>query len=50
MLVVDDDSAVRGLLSAMLTQAGYTVAEAADGRQALAAVETLSRTSCSWTW
>ena len=39
ILVVDDDAAVRTLLCVILRNAGYTVAEAADGLQALAAVE-----------
>ena len=40
ILVVDDEAAVRSLLSVILRNSGYTVAEAGDGRQALAAVET----------
>ena len=39
ILVVDDDTAVRTLLCVILRGAGYDVAEAADGRQALTAVE-----------
>jgi CheY-like chemotaxis protein len=39
ILVVDDDSAVRTLLCVILRKAGYALAEAADGRQALAVVE-----------
>lgn len=35
VLVVDDERAIRRLLRMYLTDAGYTVAEAADGRQAL---------------
>jgi CheY-like chemotaxis protein len=35
VLVVDDDAAIRQLLQCVLDDAGYTVATAADGRQAL---------------
>lgn len=35
MLVVDDDAAIRGLLTAELRAQGYETLEAADGRQAL---------------
>jgi DNA-binding response OmpR family regulator len=35
VLVVDDDADVRTLVSALLTRAGYLVAEAPDGRAAL---------------
>ena len=35
VLVVDDEKAIRSLLRMYLTDAGYTVAEAADGRAAL---------------
>jgi len=35
ILVVDDERAIRRLLRMYLTDAGFTVAEAADGRQAL---------------
>lgn len=38
VLVVDDERAIRRLLYMYLTDAGYTVAEAADGRDALAQV------------
>lgn len=36
ILVVDDDAAIRDALSGALRDAGYDVAVAADGRQALA--------------
>jgi two-component system response regulator MprA len=38
ILVVDDEPAVRGSLARVLTQAGYDVAVAADGHQALHSV------------
>jgi DNA-binding response OmpR family regulator len=38
VLVVDDDADVRALVSTLLTQAGYLVAEAPDGRAALKAL------------
>ena len=38
-LVVDDDAATRRMLRDMLTQEGWTVAEASDGSQALAALD-----------
>ena len=38
ILLVDDDDALRRLLHGMLTDAGYEVWEAADGRQAIARV------------
>ena len=40
LLVVDDEPNIRELLSARLRYAGFEVATAADGRQALALVET----------
>ncbi len=39
LLVVDDDASIRRMLDRTLTAAGYEVALAADGGQALAAVE-----------
>lgn len=38
MLVVDDDRAVRDVIHALLELAGYSVADAHNGRQALARV------------
>lgn len=38
VLVVDDDAQIRALLRQELEEAGHTVVEAADGREALAAV------------
>jgi two-component system, OmpR family, response regulator len=35
VLVVDDDEAIRDLLDLALTEEGYTVRQAADGREAL---------------
>src|ERR1700741_5402288 len=35
VLVVDDDVDVRSLVSELLTRAGYSVAQAPDGREAL---------------
>lgn len=39
MLVVDDEAAIRRLLRAALERSGYGVTEAANGREALAAVQ-----------
>lgn len=39
LLVVDDEPAIRRLLSAALTRAGYRVVEAGTGREALSAVQ-----------
>ncbi len=39
VLVIDDDEALRELLSEMLTEEGWTVKEAADGLAALALLE-----------
>ncbi len=39
ILVVDDDPQIRDLLERALTRAGYEVAVAADGRQAIARLE-----------
>jgi len=41
ILVVDDDSSIRRLLSYLLEKAGYTVQTAGDGIEALARVESL---------
>jgi DNA-binding response OmpR family regulator len=38
VLVVDDDTDIRGLLRELLERAGYAVSEAADGRSALRAL------------
>lgn len=38
-LVVDDSRAIRGILSKILARNGFTVCQAADGREALAALE-----------
>ncbi|MGE5056743.1 MAG: response regulator [Acidobacteriota bacterium] len=35
LLVVDDDEAIREIISAMLTEQGYEIVTAGDGRQAL---------------
>jgi CheY-like chemotaxis protein len=35
LLVVDDDEAIREIMSAMLTEQGYEIVTAEDGRQAL---------------
>jgi DNA-binding response OmpR family regulator len=42
VLVVEDDDAVRTSMAAVLAQNGYTVAEAADVRQALHLLSTVS--------
>lgn len=39
VLIVDDDAGIRELISSALSDEGYDVATAADGRQALAVVE-----------
>ncbi len=39
ILVADDDADIRRLLNILLTKEGYRVTEAADGREAVAAVE-----------
>jgi CheY-like chemotaxis protein len=36
ILVVDDEAEIRQLISAVLTEEGYTVAQATNGREALA--------------
>ena len=41
ILIVDDDASVRLLMRASLQQAGYEVAEAGNGRQALELFEDL---------
>jgi PAS domain S-box-containing protein len=41
-LVVEDDEAIRALLTRLLERRGYQVAQAADGREALAEVERLA--------
>ncbi|MEO8420948.1 MAG: response regulator, partial [Hyphomicrobium sp.] len=41
ILVVDDEPEVRALLRKGLEGEGFTVVEAADGRQALALIESL---------
>lgn len=40
ILVVDDDSLVRGAIARAVTELGYLVVEAGDGAAALAAIET----------
>jgi two-component system chemotaxis response regulator CheY len=40
VLVVDDSRAIRRILSSMLTEIGFVVAEAAHGREALAHLQT----------
>jgi two-component system chemotaxis response regulator CheY len=42
VLVVDDSESIRQLIRAMLEPEGYTLAEAADGVQALAALRTIA--------
>ena len=39
VLVVDDEDAIRRLVSTVLTRAGYKVTQAADGLQALKAID-----------
>ena len=39
VLVVDDEDAIRRLVSTVLTKAGYKVTQAADGLQALKAID-----------
>jgi CheY-like chemotaxis protein len=39
ILVVDDDPAMRRLISTVLSQAGYRVTEAGDGLEALASIQ-----------
>jgi DNA-binding response OmpR family regulator len=39
VLVVDDDEVIRGLLAWLFEEAGYSVRQAADGSEALAALE-----------
>jgi len=39
LLVVDDDSSVREMLTELFTEAGYTVVAAADGASALKALD-----------
>lgn len=39
-LIVDDEQAIRKFISVTLTSSGYTVAEAADGREAIFSVTT----------
>jgi DNA-binding response OmpR family regulator len=42
VLVVDDDSAIRHILTVVLLAAGYMVPEAANGREALAMLPTFA--------
>jgi CheY-like chemotaxis protein len=46
ILVVDDEAEVRWLLSELLTDEGYTVAQAANGREALAYLQTATPLPC----
>lgn len=41
ILVVDDDDAIRGLIRDVLVEEGYTVEEAGNGSEALAALQRL---------
>ena len=41
VLIVDDDSGIRGLIRVVLSRAGYDVDEAGDGAEGLAAMERL---------
>jgi CheY-like chemotaxis protein len=45
VLVVDDDGDIREGISAALADAGYAVAEAADGAEALAVLDRIGRPS-----
>ena len=39
LLIVDDEEGIRSLLTTFLTRAGYTVLEAADGKEAVSIFE-----------
>ena len=51
ILVVDDETSLRETLKELIESAGYAVSEAADGHEALAAIEDLSPEIilCDWT-
>jgi CheY-like chemotaxis protein len=51
ILVVDDDSAIRETLRAILEDEGYPVVAARNGREALESLEAMGRPACaSSTW
>jgi CheY-like chemotaxis protein len=46
VLVVDDDTAIRSLITALLMEEGYTVAEATNGRRALTYLRVVEPRPC----